>query len=266
MATFGIIGIGNMGLAILSGLVNNGFVEPQETVAFDIDEDKGDRARDMGSRVVSSIDDLVASSDTVMLAVKPQQIDECLAAVTRQAAVNQLFVSIAAGISTGYIEDRLGDMHRVVRVMPNTPAQVGAGAAALCAGQHATQEDVEYVRDMFATLGEAVVVDEPMMDWVTALSASGPAYFYYLVEAMERAATDGGLPQELAERLARQTFIGAARLLEESGEKADVLRHKVTSKGGTTEAALRVMEQQGVAERIAQVLRAAADRSQELGR
>ena len=266
MGTFGVIGIGNMGVAILSGLVNNGFVEPQETVAFDIDLEKIDRARDKGSRVAASIDDLVASSDTVMLAVKPQQIDECLATVARQATGSHLFISIAAGISTGYIEDRLGDEYRVVRVMPNTPSQVGAGAAALCAGQYATQDDVDYVRDMFATLGEAVVVDESMMDWVTALSASGPAYYFYFVEAMERAATEGGLPQELAERLARQTFIGAARLLEESGERADVLRVKVTSKGGTTEAALRVMEQQGVAERIARVLGAAADRSQELGR
>jgi len=266
MAVFGVIGIGNMGFAILSGLVNKGFVQPNETVAFDIDDDKSDRAHDIGSRVASSIDDLVTSSDTVILAVKPQQIDECLAAVIHQATGKELFVSIAAGISTGYIEHRLGDMPRVVRVMPNTPALVGAGAAALCGGQYASREDVEYVRDMFATLGEAVVVDEPMMDWVTALSASGPAYFFYLVEAMVRAATDGGLPEELAERLARQTFIGAARLLEESGERADVLRRNVTSKGGTTEAALRVMEQEGVAERIARVLGAAADHSQELGR
>jgi len=266
MATFGVIGIGNMGLAILSGLVNNGFIEPQDTVAFDIDEDKSARARDMGSRVASAIDDLVASSDTVLLAVKPQHMDECLAGVTRQAAGKHLFVSIAAGISTGYIEDGLGDMPRVVRVMPNTPAQVGAGAAALCGGRHATREDVEYVRDMFATLGEAVVVDEPMMDWVTALSGSGPAYFFYFVETMARAAQDGGLPDDVAERLARQTFIGAARLLEESGERAEVLRRNVTSKGGTTEAALRVMEREGVADSIARALEAAADRSQELGR
>jgi len=266
MAVFGVIGIGNMGYAILSGLVNSGFVDPQETVAFDIDEDKSDRVRNIGSTVASSIDDLVASSDTVILAVKPQQIDKCLAAVARQATGRHLFVSIAAGISTGHIEDGLGNMPRIVRVMPNTPALVGAGAAALCGGQHATREDVEYVRDMFATLGEAVVVDEPMMDWVTALSASGPAYFFCFVEAMVRAATDGGLPEELAERLARQTFIGAARLLEESGERADVLRRNVTSKGGTTEAALHVMEQEGVADSIARVLRAAADRSQELGR
>jgi len=266
MATFGVIGVGNMGFAILSGLVEKRFIEAQNAAAFDIDEYKRDRVTEIGARAVSSIDELVAASETVLLAVKPQNIEECLDQVNRQAGGEQLFVSIAAGISTGYIEDTLGGTPRVVRVMPNTPAQVGAGAAALCAGRYATADDVDYVRDMFATLGTSVVVEESMMDWVTALSGSGPAYFFYLVEVITQAAEEGGLPEDVAERLARQTFVGAARLLDESGERADVLRRNVTSKGGTTEAALQVMEQEGVSDRVTRAMAAAAARSRELGR
>ncbi len=266
MSVLGVIGVGNMGYAILGGLIEKGFVGPQEAAAFDIDTARARRANELGARVAPTIDDLVASSDVVLLAVKPQHMDECLADVASHARGAHLFISIAAGISTGYVEKRLGGTPRVVRVMPNTPAQVGAGAAALCRGRHATDADLEYACSMFATLGEAVVVDEPMMDWVTALSGSGPAYFFYLVEIITRAAQEGGLPEGVAERLARQTFIGAARLLEESGERADVLRQKVTSKGGTTEAALRAMERENVADRIGRALQAAADRSRELGR
>jgi len=266
MSAFGVIGVGNMGFAILSGLIEKGFVPPHQTVAFDIDDEKRSRADVIGATVTASVAELVTSSDTVLLAVKPQQMDQCLAEVCKAAGERHLFVSIAAGISTGYIERSLGGTPRVVRVMPNTPAQVGAGAAALTAGRYAGDEEVEYVRAMFATLGEAVVVDEPMMDWVTALSGSGPAYFFYLVETIARAGREGGLPEDVADRLARQTFVGAARLLDVSGARADVLRRRVTSKGGTTEAALGVMENEGVADRIVRALGAAAARSRELGR
>lgn len=265
MSTFGVIGVGNMGFAILSGLIDRSFIGPDESTVFDLDGTQCDRARAIGVAVASSPTELVDACATVLLAVKPQDMDDCLAGVRDAVDGSRLFVSIAAGISTAYIETALGGSARVIRVMPNTPAQVGAGAAALCAGAHATGDDVEHIRRMFAVLGESVVVSEDMMDWVTALSGSGPAYFFRLVEMMADAAVKGGMPDDVAGRLARQTFVGAARLLDVSGEDVDVLRRNVTSKGGTTEAALRVMDEEGVPERIARALNAAADRSRELG-
>jgi pyrroline-5-carboxylate reductase len=266
MSAFGVLGVGNMGFAILSGLIDRSFVEADAAEVVDPDDAKCDLARALGVSVAASPAALARSCQTVLLAVKPQHMDACLASIRDVADGSQLFVSIAAGISTAYIEAALGDSVRVVRVMPNTPAQVGAGAAALCGGTNATVDDIDHVREMFAVLGESVVVDESMMDWVTALSGSGPAYFFRLVEMMAEAAVDGGIPAGVAEKLARQTFVGAARLLDVSGESAEVLRRNVTSKGGTTEAALRVLDEEGVPGRVARALNAAADRSRELGR
>ncbi len=266
MASLGVLGVGNMGFAILNGLVERSFVEPDETRVFDLDPAKCRRAESVGSVVSPTSVDLVNTCDTVLLAVKPQHIEECLSGIRSVADQTTLFVSIAAGISTSFIEEQLGGDVRVVRVMPNTPAQVGAGAAAVAPGRYATDADTDYVHRMFAALGESVIVDESMMDWVTALSGSGPAYFFRLVEMMTNAAIDGGIPAEIAEKLARQTFVGAARLLDSSGESAETLRRNVTSKGGTTEAALRVMDEEGVPESIDRAMNAAADRSRELGR
>jgi pyrroline-5-carboxylate reductase len=175
-------------------------------------------------------------------------------------------VSIAAGVSTAALDAGLGGQGRIVRVMPNTPMLVGAGMSAVSPGPRAGDEDVRWTCGLFAASGRTVVVEEAMMDAVTAVSGSGPAYFMYLVEAMTAAGAAEGLPAETALELARQTCLGAGMLMTKTGERPQDLRAKVTSPGGTTQRAIETMEAAGVKDKLVAAVRAAAARSRELGK
>jgi pyrroline-5-carboxylate reductase len=175
-----------------------------------------------------------------------------------------LVVSIAAGVTTGRIERELGGKVRVVRVMPNTPSLVGAGAAALAKGTHATDDDLAAAESIFGAVGISARVEEKLLDTVTAVSGSGPAYVFYVTEAMIKAGVAAGLDESLAKKLAVQTVYGAGKLLMESGEEPASLRRKVTSPGGTTEAALKVMSERKLEEIFAEAIKAAEKRSREL--
>lgn len=264
--TLGFLGFGNMGSAILQGLIESQIIAGKHAVVHDPEASRRDLAQHLGAAVVESPEALARVSDTLLLAVKPQTMDLALQQMKPALREETLLISIAAGLSIAWFQERVGTAMRIIRVMPNTPAMCHAGAAGIALGPGCTGDDAATARGIFEAVGIAEVVEEAQMDAVTAVSGSGPAYFFRMVECLARAGMAEGLSEPVAMRLAAQTLIGAGRLLGASGESAPDLRAKVTSKGGTTEAALRQFEADGLAELVQHAVSAAAARSRELGR
>ncbi|HJP36574.1 MAG TPA: pyrroline-5-carboxylate reductase [Gammaproteobacteria bacterium] len=263
---FGILGYGNMGAAILEGLVKTGTLQADRALVFDVDPDKGKKAGALGARCAQSIEELTGNGDVLLLATKPQDVAGALKAMRGAFSTEKsLVISIEAGISVGFIQNALGSATRVIRVMPNTPALVGAGAAAMALSDTCSDTDSAIATSIFGAVGIVEQVPEAAMDAVTGLSGSGPAYFFYMVECMAAAAIREGLGEEQATRLATQTLLGAGRLLAESDESAATVRERVTSKGGTTAAALNSFRESGFEEVVQAAISAAAARSRELG-
>jgi pyrroline-5-carboxylate reductase len=265
-AKLGIIGTGNMGSAIIRGVLQAGLFAPNEIAACDVIPEKmAELAKELSLTIKPSASQTAKASQIVLIAVKPQTMEQCLGELKNAVTPDHLVLSIAAGISTSYIEKRLIEGARVIRIMPNTPALVGAGATAISAGMHASEADMAQAERIFAGIGKVYRFPETLMDAVTAVSGSGPAYLFYFAECLTGAAVQSGLPQDSAADLVAQTLFGAAKLLRESGEKAETLRAKVTSPGGTTEAALKVMHAGSFHEIIAAAVQSAVKRGQELG-
>lgn len=263
--TLGFLGFGNMGSAIAAGLIEGGRILGKHIIAYDPEPEKQQQAESMGIAVAASPLTLAQECSTLLLAVKPQVMDTALKQIQSAVSSKSLVISIAAGISIPFIQERLGTDIRVVRVMPNTPALVNAGAAAIAASQSCSPDDEGVAQTIFESVGVVERVPEAALDAVTALSGSGPAYFFYMVECLVAAAVSEGLPEAQAARLAAQTLFGAGRLLVESRESAAILRARVTSKGGTTEAALARFRADGFERAVREGVRAAAARSRELG-
>ena len=261
----GVIGAGNMAEAILRGVVSANFLPPQQIIASDCDAARRSHIADAIGVTVTDDNPQAAACEHVMLAVKPQGMADVLQDIRSAVAPDAVVISIAAGISTAALDEGLGGRGRIVRIMPNTPMVVGAGMSALCAGPRAGEAELQWARQLFTASGKAVIVDEAMMDAVTAVSGSGPAYLFYLVEAMTDAGVAEGLAPDVARLLAGQTCLGASQLLMESGEQAQELRRRVTSPGGTTQRAIETMEADNVKEKLVAAIRAAAQRSRELG-
>lgn len=259
----GFIGGGNMAEAIIRGLLAAGMTVDQIKVSDPSAERRTLLSETFGISTGSDNRKVVRNSDVVVLAVKPQVHRQVLSSLDRDDD-GRLFVSIMAGIRTAALEDVLGSTDRVVRVMPNTPALVLAGAAAIAGGSRSTDDDIALTRDIFATTGETVIVGEQLMDAVTGLSGSGPAYVFSFIEALSDAGVKNGLPRDTATRLAAQTVLGAARLLLETAEHPAVLREKVTSPGGTTIAGLHALEDKGFRAAVMAAVDAATARSKEL--
>ncbi|MGI8679111.1 MAG: pyrroline-5-carboxylate reductase [Jatrophihabitans sp.] len=264
MDSVAILGGGKIGEALLSGLLRG------ERGAADIvvSEKYPDRAAYLaetyGIKVVD-VADAVTQAATLLLAIKPQDIDSLLAEIAPGVGTGHVVVSVAAGITTAHIEARLPDGVAVVRCMPNTPALVDEAMTAVAAGAHATDEHLAAAEALLASVGKVVRVPESQLDAVTALSGSGPAYFFFLVEAMIDAGILLGLPRALSAELIVQTAIGSAVMLRDSGEHPVQLREAVTSPGGTTIAAIRELEVHGVRAALLAAIEAAAKRSAELG-
>jgi pyrroline-5-carboxylate reductase len=206
----------------------------------------------------------VQKSDVVVLAVKPQSLDAVLEEIAGPGLRGKLVISIVAGVRLGRIEDKLGNGTAVVRVMPNTPALVGEGVSVWTRGARVTGEDAVVVKRILGAVGREYEVRESLMDAATALSGSGPAYVFYLIEAMARAGVELGFDEKRAREIAAQTVAGAGALARSSEESPELLRKKVTSPGGTTEAAIRFMESAHMGETIVEAMRAACRRAQEL--
>ncbi len=263
--TVAFIGAGNMGEALIRGLLAARTVSPARIIAADVRAERREfLVKTFGVQAIDDNAEAVKAADIVLLAVKPQQMGEVLAGFKSVMTGSKLIVSIAAGVNTARIERELGGKARVVRVMPNTPVLVGAGAAALAKGTYATDEDLVTVESIFGAVGISVRVEEKLLDAVTALSGSGPAYVFYVTEAMIKAGVAAGLDEAVAKRLAIQTVYGAGKLLVESKDEPESLRRNVTSPGGTTEAALKVMNDRKLEEIFAEAIKAAEKRSREL--
>lgn len=261
MMKVGIIGGGNMGTAILAGIGGKYTAAVCEQDA----KRAGFLKRRFGVKA-ADVDHVAQGSRVIILAVKPQDFEEVLETLRWYVRQDQLIISIAAGITCRYIEQRLGKNIRVVRTMPNLPAQVGEAVTGVCRGEFATAADVKTTRQIFNCIGKTVVVDERFMDAITAVSGSGPGYIFYFAECLEKAARSLGLSPALAKELVAQTLKGSIRLLEQSGEGADILRARVTSKGGTTQAALAVFEKNKMGKIVQQALAAARKRARALSK
>jgi pyrroline-5-carboxylate reductase len=258
------IGGGNMARALISGLKVNGFAMTDISVIEPDGEKRKSLQQEYGIAVSGELPN-AAHAEIILLAVKPQQMrDVCifLGSLLR----NQLIVSIAAGIRTHDLSRWLGGYEKIIRTMPNTPAQIQAGVTALFAMPAATMAQHAQAEQIMKAVGEIVwLEDESQMDAVTAISGSGPAYVFYFIEAMQQAAAELGLSPEQASLLCKQTLLGASNLAASSHEEPAELRAQVTSKGGTTEKALQALEASGVKSAIVKAAKAAAERSRELG-
>lgn len=261
--TVAVFGAGVMGETLLSGLLRAG----RRAEDIVITERRTDRAAELRERYGVEVLDNVAAAkaaDTLVLVVKPQDMGSLLDELAPHVGGGQLVVSLAAGITTSYVETRLAEGVAVVRVMPNTPALVDEGMAAISPGSHCDESHLAEAEGLLRATGKVLRVPEHQLDAVTAVSGSGPAYVFYVVEAMIEAGVHLGLPRGVASELVVQTVVGSAKLLRETGEHPVVLRERVTSPGGTTAAALRQLEDHKVRAAFLSAIEAARDRSRAL--
>lgn len=265
--TIGIIGCGNMGEAILKGL-SRVIEKSTRIVVSESDLARRDYIQTTYKMIVAPDNHyLLKYSDAVIVAIKPQDFDALLKDdICCDVSGSKLLISIAAGVTTKHIERIVGKDTRVIRAMPNMPARIGDGVTAICRGSSATAADIELATDIFRTVGLVVEVKEIMMDAVTAISGSGPAYLFYLIEAMVESARALGLDAKTSRELVEKTALGSVKLLISSKEEPAALRKRVTSKGGTTEAAIKVFESKKFRSIVKAAAKAACARSKALSK
>lgn len=264
----GFVGGGNMATALIKGFLAAGLYRPEQICVSDVDAPKLAALR-RRFKVATTQDNAAVVDDAkvIIIAVKPQIIDAVLSSMRPSVTPQTLFVSIAAGVTTRRLEAGLGGNARVLRVMPNTPALLGRGMSVLVRGRHATPADERLGLRLLRAVGEAVAAqDERLLDAVTGLSGSGPAYVYRFAEGLIAGGVAAGLTAALARQLALQTLVGAAAMLQETGETPEALRAAVTSPGGTTLAGLGELERRGFKDAVAAAVVTATRRSEELGR
>ena len=260
------IGAGQMAEALLAGLLASRSADPTALFATDTSAERRDLVkRRFGIRVGSDNCEAVSWADVVLLAVKPQSLDSVLEGIASTLA-GRLVISIAAGVSIRRIAGRVPHGTRIVRVMPNAPALVREGMSALAFGPGVTEEDISLARALFEAVGRVVTVEEHLMEAVTGLSGSGPAYVFMAIEAMADGGVKMGLSRSVAELLAAQTVLGAARMMLETGEHPARLKDRVASPGGTTIAGLHQLEQGGLRASLMAAVEAATKKSEEMGR
>ena len=265
--TIAIIGAGNMGNCLIGGLINNGHPSHKLWASDPSAEKLTELHQKTGIQTTTDNQKAVRDADIIIFAIKPQLFHDIAKDLSSLIQTKKpLVLSVAAGILESSIQEWLGaDDIAIVRVMPNTPALIGCGATGLYANQHVTHEERNQAESIMRSVGIVIwLADEKMMDTVTALSGSGPAYFFLMMEALQQAGEQLGLPQETAKLLTLQTALGAARMAIESGKPLDELRQNVTSKGGTTEKAVSVLEENQLRRIFHKALEAAKKRSEEL--
>ncbi|QDP38782.1 pyrroline-5-carboxylate reductase [Radiobacillus deserti] len=262
------IGAGSMAEAIISGMIAQGFVKSNQIIVTNRENRErlaflGDK---YGVRNTPVKREAIKDADIIVLSMKPKDAKEALSEVKEYIQENQLVISVLAGVATSFMEDLIAKKVSVVRAMPNTSAMIGFSATAIAAGTYATEQDVEKANQLFQTIGTTTIVEENSLHAITGLSGSGPAYIYYLVEAMEQAALEEGIDSDTAKDLIIQTLMGAAEMLKQTEEKPAVLRQKITSPGGTTQAGLETLDQYRYQEALQACVKRATERSKELGR
>ena len=263
--------MGQMASALAAGFVRSKKLAPGNLFAFDVSSEAAARFVETvgGGDVCSSISDVVLQAETVFLCVKPQQMGSVIAAlreIPERDRNAKLFVTIAAGLPIAYFQNALGESLRVIRVMPNTPCLVGEAASGFSRGACATEADARLVKELLDTVGVAFELSEKLLDAVTGLSGSGPAFVYMMIEALADGGVKAGLPRAAALTLAAQTLKGSAEMVLRTGEHPGALKDKVTSPAGTTSRGLEVLAERGFAGSVMLAVRAAAKRSRELGK
>jgi len=261
------LGGGSMAEALIKGLIAAGTAKADQIMATDVSADRlAHLKKTYGISAAKSNVEAAREVRVIILSVKPQVIEKVLTEISSVVDDKKLVISIAAGIALAKIEKSLRETSHVVRVMPNTPALVLAGAAALSAGRNVTNDDLALVQSIFNSVGRAVVVDEKLMDAVTGLSGSGPAYVFMIIDALSDAGVKAGLPRPLALELAAQTVYGSAKMVLETKEHPGKLRDMVTSPGGTTIDGLHALEKGNLRATLMNAVEAATARSKELGK
>lgn len=262
----GFIGAGQMATALGAGFVRAGLVKPADLVAADPSSEAAAHfAHTTGGRALTSNVEVAQRAEVLFLAIKPQKMVDVIAELKGKIAAETLVVSIAAGIRLATLEQGLGEHLRFVRVMPNTPCLVHQGASAYSVGRKATDADGELVHELLSAVGWAVAVEEKLLDAVTGLSGSGPAFVYVIIEALSDGGVRMGLPRTVATALAAQTVLGAAQMVRTTGEHPGVLKDRVASPGGTTIAGLQALEEAGLRGGLMAAVEAATRRSTEMG-
>jgi pyrroline-5-carboxylate reductase len=259
------LGGGNMAEALIKGMLSSDVAKSRQMTVTDTSSARLDYLKKYNINAATSNREAVQQADIVLLCVKPQVMDAVLAEIAGAADSSKLIISIAAGITISRMEKGLTANPRVIRVMPNTPALVLSGAAGLAKGSSATNEDMALALEIFSAVGRAVVVDEKLMDAVTGLSGSGPAFVFTVIEALSDAGVKVGIPRPLALELAAQTVFGSAKMVLETKEHPAKLRDMVTSPGGTTIAGMHELEKGKLRAVLMNAVEAATNRSKELG-
>lgn len=263
----GFLGAGQMATALAKGWLAAGLLDSARSLASDCYPTARSKfAEATGLRAVPVNAAVAAEASVLVLAVKPQVMVPVLEELRPALTPRHLVLSIAAGVALRQLADGLGEAVRLIRVMPNTPCLVGASASGFAPGPAATAEDVALVERLFGAVGVAVRVPEPLLDAVTGLSGSGPAFVYVMIEALADGGVKAGLPRDIAQKLAAQTVLGSAKMVLETGQHPGALKDAVASPGGTTIAGLHALERAGVRAALMDAVTAAADRATELGK
>lgn len=266
MYQLGIIGVGNMGEAILRGVLTGHAVDAKDVFVFDTNQEKiGALSGELGVMAADSITDLIAQSEMILLAIKPNVIGGLLDQYRGQFHKKAL-ISIVAGWSKGRLSDNLPKDTRILRVMPNTPAMVGAGMIVFEAGDTFTAEEKDFAIGLFHAIGDIKTIDEKLMDAVTGVSGSGPAYVYMFIEALGDAGVQQGLPRAVAYELAAQTVLGSAKMVLDTGYHPGELKDRVCSPGGTTIDAVAALEKFGFRNAVIEAVAACSNKSREMSK
>lgn len=264
--TIGFLGAGKMATALAKGFIRAELVMPKQVVAGDISEAaRAAFAKETGAKITKSNLEVAKAADVLIIAVKPDQVPAALAEIHDDVTEAHLLISIAAGVTLATLETSLGKAARLIRVMPNTPALVGASATAFALGKSATAADADLAKKLFSAVGIAFQVKEALLDAVTGLSGSGPAYVYLFIESLSDGGVAAGLPRDMATKLAAQTVLGAARMVLETGQHPGALKDMVTSPGGTTIEGLHELEKGKLRGTVISAVRAATEKSKKLG-
>ena len=262
----GFLGAGKMATALAKGFVRAEIVFPKEIIASDVASiARNIFTKQTGAKATASNSDIPKFANVLILATKPDQVATALAEISGAFTKNHLLISIAAGVTISKLENLLPAGARVIRVMPNTPALVGEAASAFTLGKSATAADGELAKKLLSAVGVAFQVKENLLDAVTGLSGSGPAYVYQFIEALSDGGVAAGLPRDIATKLAAQTVLGAAKMVLETGQHPGALKDQVTSPGGTTIEGLHALEKGKLRATVMSAVRAATEKSKKLG-
>jgi len=265
-SNIGFLGAGKMATALAKGFVHAEIVFPREIIAGDLyGVARNIFSKETGAKAVASNADVLKFANVLILATKPDQVPTALAEISNAFTRNHLLISIAAGVTISKLENLLPAGARVIRVMPNTPALVGEAASAFALGNSATAADGELAKKLLSAVGVALQVKESLLDAVTGLSGSGPAYVYQFIEALSDGGVAAGLPRDIATKLAAQTVLGAAKMVLETGQHPGALKDQVTSPGGTTIEGLHALEKGKLRATVMSAVRAATEKSKKLG-